>query len=228
MNFINANILIIDDDKELCELLETYLGEEGFLVESVHEGVKGLEKAANGNFSLIILDVMLPGMDGFTILRKLRKTNDTPVFMLTARGEEGDRISGIENGADDYLPKPFNPRELIVRIKAILRRTGRSSTGDIIEAGNLRINTALLNAYVDGEEVPLTSAEFQILEMLMRNPGKTVSRDDISKFVFERELNSFDRSIDVHISNIRKKIGSTDSIKSIRGAGYILTAEVKN
>ncbi|QAR33668.1 response regulator transcription factor [Geovibrio thiophilus] len=228
MNFINANILIIDDDTELCELLETYLGEEGFGVESVHEGKSGLAKAQDGGFSLIILDVMLPGMDGFAILRELRKTNDTPVFMLTARGEETDRISGIENGADDYLPKPFNPRELIVRIKAILRRTGRQTAGVTIEAGTLRINTLRLSAYAGGQEITLTSAEFQILEMLMRSAGKTVSRDDISKCVFERELNSFDRSIDVHISNIRKKIGDPDIIKSIRGAGYILTAEVKN
>ncbi|MGE4497532.1 MAG: response regulator transcription factor [Deferribacterales bacterium] len=228
MNFINANILIIDDDKELCELLETFLGEEGFRIESVHEGRTGLEKALSGNFSLIILDVMLPGLDGFSILRELRKSSDTPVFMLTARGDETDRISGIENGADDYLPKPFNPRELNVRIKAILRRSGRTHAGDVLEAGTLRINTSLLNVYSSGQEIPLTSAEFQILEMLMRNAGKTVSREDISRFVFERELNSFDRSIDVHISNIRKKIGSPDIIKSIRGAGYILTAEAKN
>ncbi|WP_265821194.1 response regulator transcription factor [Geovibrio ferrireducens] len=228
MNFINANILIVDDDTELCELLETYLREERFRVESVHEGRTGLKKALGGGFALIILDVMLPGMDGFAILRELRKTDDTPVFMLTARGEETDRISGIENGADDYLPKPFNPRELIVRIKAILRRTGRQITGETIEAGALRINTSLLSAFAGEQELTLTSAEFQILEMLMRNAGRTVSRDEISKFVFERELNSFDRSIDVHISNIRKKIGNPDIIKSIRGAGYILTAEAKS
>ena len=229
MNSVKAKILLIDDDKELCELLETYLCDEGFNVQSVHEGLQGLNTALEGDFSLIILDVMLPGMDGFSILRELRKKNEElPVFMLTARGDETDRISKIKSGADDYLPKPFNPKELTVRIKAILRRALRLTSGDVLEAGNLKINTSLLTVLAENKEVLLTSTEFQILEMLIRNAGKTVNRDDISKHVFERELSSFDRSIDVHISNIRKKIGNPELIKSIRGSGYILTAELKS
>lgn len=224
----NANILIIDDDKELCELLETYLSEEGFSVSSVHDGIQGLKAVTENTYALVILDVMLPGIDGFRLLKEIRKKKDVPVFMLTARADDKDIITGMETGADDYLSKPYNPRELLVRIKAILRRSGMPAKGEILETGDLYVNTATFNATAGGRDLALTSAEFQILEILIRNAGKTVSRDEISKLVFDRELNTFDRSIDVHISNIRKKIGSADIIKSIRGAGYLLTAEVKN
>lgn len=228
MNTKNANILIIDDDKELCELLDTYLSGEGFTVSSVYDGISGLKAVLEGNYALIILDVMLPGMEGFTLLKEIRKEKNVPVFMLTARGEDADKIAGIETGADDYLSKPYNPRELLVRIKAILRRSSVPVKGEILHSGSLTINTTTLNASAEGRDLALTSAEFHILEILMRSTGKAVSRDEISKLVFDRELNIFDRSIDVHISNIRKKIGSADIIKSIRGSGYILTAEVKS
>lgn len=228
MNLRKANILIIDDDTELCELLESYLCGEGFTVSSVHDGITGLKAVTENAYSIVILDVMLPGMDGFTLLKEIRKIKDVPIFMLTARAEDTDIITGIETGADDYLSKPYNPRELLVRIKAILRRSSIPVKGHILQLGGIRLNTATFNASVGERDLSLTSAEFQILEILMRNSGTSVSREEITRAVFDRELNSFDRSIDVHISNIRKKLGSSDVIKSIRGAGYLLTAEVKS
>jgi two-component system response regulator CpxR len=225
MNTNNSKLLLIDDDKELCELLETYLRSEGFLIDCQHDGQLGLEAARDYSYSLIILDVMLPGIDGFEVLKQLRKTSNTPVFMLTARGEDVERILGIEMGADDYLPKPYNPRELLARIRAILKRSGKIRVPVSTEIGGLIINSSTMSALLNGDELPLTSAEFQILDMLAKNAGNVVSREDISRNIFGRELQSFDRSIDVHVSNIRRKMGNTEIIKSIRGSGYIFVFE---
>ncbi len=228
-------ILVIDDDRELCELLSEYLIPEGFDVETAHTGEDGLEKVWNGSFRIVVLDIMLPGgRNGFEILRQIRSRSEIPVIMLTARGEEVDRIVGLEMGADDYLPKPFNPRELIARIRAVLRRSRYTGTegnaagavrkyriGDVELDGNSRMVSRA------GELVRLTGVEFQILEILMRNYGHVVSRDDLASEVLNRSLSATDRSIDVHVSNLRKKLGAEpgggERVKAIRGAGYIYT-----
>lgn len=225
----NNDILVIDDDTELCELLGEYLEAEGYSITAVHNGREGAEMVINGSFDLIILDVMLPGMGGFDVLKTIRSAKTTPILMLTAKGEDIDRILGLEMGADDYLPKPYNPRELLARIKAVLRRTSDNGAGqsrpETISAGSFTLNTGRLTATFEGAPVPLTVVEFNLLEMLARNAGSTVSREELAKHVLGRELSAFDRSIDVHVSNIRKKAGGADSIKSIRGYGYMITVE---
>jgi len=224
------NILVIDDDIELCELLAEYLATEGYSIYSVHDGVKGAEIVLKENFDLIILDVMLPGMGGFDVLKTIRHEKTTPILMLTAKGDDIDKILGLEMGADDYLPKPYNPRELLARIKAILRRTTAKSSvndsnGENFSIGELFLNKGKFTASFSGRPLGLTVVEFNILEMLADSFGQVVSRDDIAREVLGRELASFDRSIDVHVSNIRKKIGNAEVIKSIRGAGYQLILE---
>ncbi len=214
---------MIDDDVELCGLLAEFLKREGFEVESEHGGRRGLERAREAAFGLVILDVMLPGMDGFQILRELRKTNRTPVLMLTARGEDVDRIMGLEMGADDYLPKPFNPRELAARIRAILRRyepRAEDRSGRIEENGVV-LDPAAREVYESGRPVELTTFEFDILEALMRAAGKVVSRDALMEQLYNRKATPFDRSIDMHISHLRKKLEHNRTlIKTIRSVGY--------
>jgi len=214
--------LLIDDDTELCSLLTEFLKGEGFPVESVHEGRSGLERALRGGFNLVILDVMLPGMDGFEVLRKLRKESRVPVLMLTARGDDVDRIVGLELGADDYLPKPFNPRELVARVRAILRRyEPRTTTGDRLEVNGVVLDPATRQVTVDGEPVELTTFEFDILEILMRGAGRVLSRDDLMENLYSRKATPFDRSIDMHISHLRRKLESKRPfIKTIRSIGY--------
>jgi two-component system response regulator CpxR len=223
-------ILIIDDDVALCELVTEYLEPLGFQIESVHRGDAGAERALAGKHSLVVLDVMLPGLNGFEVLRRIRAESKIPVLMLTARGDDIDRIVGLEIGADDYLPKPFNPRELTARIRAILRRTTteaatepalekRLSVGDIeLDSGTRAVSRA-------GENVELTAVEFDLLEKLMRAAGQIVTRAELSKQVLGRSSSPFDRSIDMHISNLRKKLGpgvdATERIKTVRGVGYI-------
>lgn len=219
-------ILVIDDDTVLCELLGEYLETEGYDIMSVHNGNEGAELVLSEEFDLIILDVMLPGMGGFDVLKTVRKEIMTPILMLTAKGDDIDKIVGLEMGADDYLPKPYNPRELLARIKAILRRSasGKESAArpETISLGGFHLDTAKLTATFNNEPMGLTVVEFNILEMLLSNAGSLVSRENIAQKVLGRELSSFDRSIDVHVSNIRKKAGNPDIIKSIRGAGYQL------
>ncbi len=229
-------ILIIDDDKDLCDLLKDYFAPEGFEVEAVHNGLDGAERALAGSYSLIVLDVMLPGINGFEVLRRIRAASHLPVLMLTARGEDVDRIVGLEIGADDYLPKPFNPRELVARIRAVLRRaessrvpqqtscdTGRLAVGDVELISGTR---TVLRA---GEKVDLTTVEFSILEVLLRQAGQVVSRDDLVKQGMGRNLNAYDRSIDVHVSSLRRKLGvaadGSERIKTIRSIGYQYTTE---
>ncbi|HWB85206.1 MAG TPA: response regulator transcription factor [Bryobacteraceae bacterium] len=217
------HLLLIDDDAELCSLLIEFLKREGFAVDCEHEGNRGLARAVEGGVDLIVLDVMLPGIDGFEILRRLRQQSRVPVIMLTARGEDVDRIVGLELGADDYLPKPFNPHELSARIRAILRRYEARPPA---VAGRLEINGVALDpgtreVLAHGRRVDLTTFEFDILEMLMRSAGRVLSRDVLMENFYNRKATAFDRSIDMHISHLRKKLENGDTlIKTIRGVGY--------
>ena len=220
-------ILLIDDDAELCEMLSEYLRKEGFEVESVQHGTRGLERARSGEHEMIILDVMLPGMNGFDLLRELRTTADVPVLLLTARGDELDRIVGLEIGADDYLPKPFNARELLARIRAIGRRKARTANSPKhpVSVGDVELDPGSRTITLNGKVLEVTTVEFNLLEMLLRAAGSVVSRDDIAGTVLGRELSPFDRSIDVHISKLRKKLGNLpngrERIKTIRNTGYM-------
>lgn len=224
-------ILIIDDDEELCELVSEYLGVEGFEVEAVNDGETGLKRALTGDYDMVILDVMLPKMNGFDVLRNLRAESALPVIMLTARGDDMERIVGLEIGADDYLPKPFNPRELAARLRAILRRavseTDDGDPNDKIEVDGVQVVGSARTATCDGVDLNLTSVEFELLRELLRDAGKVVKKEDLSEHVLERKLSPYDRSLDMHISNLRKKLGSrpdgSDRIKTIRSVGYIYT-----
>jgi two-component system response regulator CpxR len=226
-------ILIIDDDFELCTLVGEYLAAEGFGVEAVHDGETGLQRASHGSYLLIVLDVMLPGMSGFDVLRRLRATSRIPVLLLTARGEDVDRIVGLEIGADDYLPKPFNPRELVARIRAILRRSAADPKGigaprppEILRVGDIELDPATRSVRHGGEPVDLTSVEFNLLEVLLREAGRVVTREQLVSAVLSRKFSPFDRSIDMHVSKVRKKLGDINGeeehIKTVRGVGYIL------
>jgi DNA-binding response OmpR family regulator len=226
-------ILVVDDDRDLCELLDEYLTREGFRIETVYDGETGLAKALAGSYGVVILDVMLPGRrDGFDVLQRMRSQIGTPVLMLTARGEDLDRIIGLEMGADDYLPKPFNPRELVARLHAILRRAnsglGRAATGLATvrcKVGDLEMAKGERRVWQDGRPIELTTAEFDLLEMLLLRVGYIVTREELSESVLGRSPTPYDRSIDVHVSKLRKKLGrdpnGAEMIKSIRGSGYI-------
>jgi len=220
------SLLIVDDDVELCALLVERLAEDGFDLAAVHDGIDGLELASNGGYSLVILDVMLPRMGGIDVLKQLRARSSVPVLMLTARGDDIDRIIGLEVGADDYLPKPFNPRELIARIKAILRRMEERRTDlEKFKAGDILIDTSLREAHVGDRSLQLTTIEFALLEVLVRNPGRALSREYLTGIALGRKLGAFDRTIDVHISNLRRKLDEhrgIQRIKTIRGSGYLL------
>ena len=220
-----SEILLIDDDVELCELVSEYLGGEGFTIDVVHDGEGGLARAQEGRHDLVILDVMLPGLTGFEVLRKLRISSAVPVLMLTARGEDVDRIVGLEMGADDYLPKPFNPRELAARMRAILRRASVDpELGDRITVDDVVVDLGTRAVTVADEEITLTGVELSLLELLVRSAGNVVSRDELSRAALFRRASAFDRSLDVHISNLRRKLGPTveggERIKTVRGVGY--------
>src|SRR6266481_7835200 len=230
-------ILIIDDDFELCTLVSEYLAAEGFRIEAVHDGETGLQRASGGSYLLVVLDVMLPGMSGFDVLRRIRATSRIPVLLLTARGEDVDRIVGLEIGADDYLPKPFNPRELVARIRAILRRTrgkGETPVPEVIRVGDVELDPATRSVQHRGKPVDLTSVEFGLLQVLLREAGRVVTREALVDEVLGRKFSPFDRSIDMHVSKVRKKLGDSDAedhIKTVRGAGYIFALarpKVKN
>jgi DNA-binding response OmpR family regulator len=221
-------VLIVDDDVQLCRLLSERLGTEGFTIAAVHNGIHGLDRALSMEHALVVLDLMLPGMGGLEVLRKLRARSPVPVLILTARGEDIDKILGLEIGADDYVPKPFNPRELVARIRAILRRTSRAATtsGSLI-AGDIRLDPQSREVWVNEAHLALTSVEFTLLELLLRQAGNVVTREQLTESVLGRKLGPFDRVIDVHVSNIRKKLGASENgqrIKSIRGSGYLFVA----
>ena len=212
-------------------MLTEYLSAEHFEVKSVHDGGDALHELQAGEFEILILDVMLPSVGGFDVLRKLGASYTTPILMLTARGDDVDRIVGLELGADDYLGKPFNPRELVARIRAILRRAGNRSKGslpDELSVGPITLNTGTHRVHVGGSAVPLTGAEFRVLELLMRSAGQVISRDAMTEQALGRKLAAYDRSIDTHISNLRRKLdlpaGKTPEIKNVRGSGYTLTS----
>jgi two-component system response regulator CpxR len=218
-----VHILLVDDDAELTSLLSEFLRREGFTVDTEHEGHRGLAHASASGVDLVVLDVMLPGLDGFEILKRLRTVSKVPVMMLTARGEDVDRIVGLELGADDYLPKPFNPRELVARIRAVLRRyePRPAAPGGRVEVSGIMLEPGTREVSANGKPVELTTFEFDILELLMRNAGRVLSRDALMENFYNRKATPFDRSIDMHISHLRKKIENGDSlIKTIRGVGY--------
>jgi len=219
---------VIDDDAALCKLVARFLSAEGFQVETVRTSLQGVERARSGEHELIVLDVMLPGMDGFEILRRLRTESRTPVLMLTARGDDLDRILGLEIGADDYLPKPFNPRELAARIRAILRRANaklQAESSAPMVVGSLELNASARAVRLSGNLVNLTTIEFDLLDRFMKSVGRVVSREELVKEVLGREFSPFDRSIDTHVCNLRKKLGpyadGTERIKGVRGVGYL-------
>ncbi len=224
----DARILLADDDEELTALLSDFLEREGFGVEVAHDGVSALRRASDGNYDAMILDVMLPGRSGIDVLRDLRRESELPVLMLTALGEDIDRILGLELGADDYVPKPCNPREIAARLRAILRRTRGEADGKgltDIELGPVKLGAAARSLHVRGEPVALTGTEFNILAILMREAGHVVSKDVLAQSVLGRTLRPFDRSIDVHISKLRRKLGPAadgDSlIHTIQRGGYL-------
>ena len=225
-------ILVIDDDAELCELLGEYLGQEGFVVESVNEGAAGLDRALSGAHALVVLDVMLPEMNGFDVLRRIRERSKVPVLMLTARGDDVDRIVGLEMGADDYLPKPFNPRELVARIRAVKRRAVSSANApespdrpESVRVGDVELSPQTRVVRRAGEVVELTSVEFSLLELLLRSAGKVVPREELASAALGRKLSAYDRSVDVHMSSLRRKlghrVGTMERIRNIRGVGYM-------
>jgi len=224
-------VLIVDDDIELCELLAARMSDEGFAIEAVHDGARGLERALSREHSLVVLDLMLPGMGGLEVLSRVRQQSPIPVLILTARGEDVDRILGLEIGADDYVSKPFNPRELIARIRAILRRTVRTTAGKHpLVVGDMRLDPAAREARIQGRPLSLTSVEFALLEMLLEHAGRIVTREELTETVLGRKLGPFDRVIDVHVSNIRKKLGTnqeTERIKAIRGSGYLFVVRAE-
>ncbi len=218
-------ILLIDDDVELCALLTEFFKREGLTLEVENDGRRGLERALAGGLDLVILDVMLPGMDGFEILRRIREKSRVPVLMLTARGEDVDRIVGLELGADDYLAKPFNPRELSARIRAILRRIeSHPPERGRLEVNGVQLDPASREVSVNGEPVEVTTLEFDILEILMRSAGRVLSRDALMEALYNRKTTPFDRSIDMHISHLRRKLERDRTlIKTVRGVGYQFT-----
>lgn len=226
---MNNNILIVDDDTELTDLLVQYLEPEGFNVVCVHDGESAVKKALNQVFDAIILDVMLPKLNGFEVLKAIREHLETPVLMLTARGDDIDRIVGLEIGADDYLPKPCNPRELVARLRAILRRTQKIPTQrPIIEHHDIIVDCSKRIVTYHGEPMELTNAEFNILEMLIKSPGQAFSKEELTEYALGRKYTAYDRSIDVHISNLRNKLGDNTEgealVKTVRGFGYMFNA----
>jgi DNA-binding response OmpR family regulator len=223
--------LLVEDDLRLATLTREYLEGHGVSVVHVGDGLRGLSEAVAGKFDVVLLDLMLPGKDGLEVCRELRARSDVPVIVLTARGEEADRVMGLELGADDYLAKPFSPRELLARIRAVVRRA-RGQAGperSAVRVGGLVVDPASMRATLDGQELPLTAYEFALLEALARRAGRVLSREQLMELAKGSAEESFDRSVDVHVSRLRQKLGEDPKrprlIKTVRGAGYVLAAE---
>ena len=225
-------LLVVDDDTELCSLVTQYLKVEGFQVDTANDGQEGIERALSGEYSLVVLDVMLPRVNGFDALRRIRSESRVPVLMLSARAEDIERIVGLEIGADDYMAKPFNPHELVARIRAIIRRTqpiGELATEKVhhptLHVGDIELDKNAWKVRRGGQPVELTALEFNLLEMLLRSAGRVVSREELVQTLLGREFDPFDRSIDMHVSNLRKKLGrqvsGVERIRSVRGVGYV-------
>jgi DNA-binding response OmpR family regulator len=229
-----VRLLVIDDDRKLCRLIGEYLQPLGYEVSAVHNGLEGVERASAEPWQAVILDLMLPGMDGFEVLKRIRAVSDVPVLMLTARGDEADRIVGLEIGADDYLPKTFSTRELLARLRAVMRHSARSGspaeaaavTPAILRVGGLMVSPETRTAEVDGNPLALTPVEFDLLLSLVRGRGRVKSREQLLEEIRDRNYDVFDRSIDVHISGLRKKLGDDPKtprfIRTLRTAGYML------
>jgi two-component system response regulator CpxR len=232
-------VLLIDDDVELCSMLQSYLVKHGFRVTVIHNGKSGLEAAQSRPNAIILLDVMLPDLDGFEVLRRLRSSSAIRVLLLSARGDDVDRIVGLEIGADDYLTKPFNPRELVARIRAVLRRTsradaaldGRNAPPKTVRVGGVELDAAARTVAADGgQTVELTGVEFALLEILMRSPGEVIAREHLTESVLGRKFYQFDRSLDMHVCRLRRKLDQLsgledrvklgEQVKTIRGLGY--------
>ncbi len=227
-----TRVLLIDDDRELVELMRDYLSAEGFAVDAAHDGENGVAAALSGHYDLAVLDVMMPKLDGVAVLRRIREAGNLPVLMLTARGDDADRIIGLEFGADDYVPKPCSPRELTARIRAILKRVSAAKTSAgaaAVAAGELTLWPAQRRAELAGKTLALTSTEFNLLEILARFAGEVVSKQELSSEALGRPLARFDRSIDVHVSNLRQKLGPLPDgrarIQTVVRRGYQLIAQ---
>jgi DNA-binding response OmpR family regulator len=220
-------VLLVDDDSELAETVAEYLREEGFVVDWAGDAAGALSRRAEQSYDILILDVMMPGLNGFELLKRLRRETDTPVLMLTARAEELDRVLGLELGADDYLTKPFHLRELAARLRAILRRQNTLAGAETLRVGRLVLHRRSLSVEIEGRATRLTAAEFLVLEALARSGGRMKSRADLALEALGRPLTAYDRSIDTHVSNVRRKLGIGDGsgiqIRNIRGQGYLLT-----
>ncbi len=225
----NTRILLIEDDPDIARVVETYLRRGGFDVEVVYDGPSGLECALAAPPSLIVLDLMLPGLDGFELLKRLRPTLATPVIMLTARGEAEDRLKGFEHGADDYVPKPFHPPELVARVQAVLRRTQPARTTEVIEVGDLSIDPDKRTVTRAGATLDLTAVEFDLLLVFAANPGRVFRRDDLLNRVWGRDFVGVDRVVDVHVSNLRQKLeldpGNPRYLLTLRRVGYKFSEE---
>ncbi|MCX6605694.1 MAG: response regulator transcription factor [Acidobacteria bacterium] len=220
---MTPTLLMVDDDIELGMLMQEFFATQGVTLELCHDGESGLAKLAENRYDLVLLDVMMPRLDGFAVLARLRKKSQVPVLMLTARLESSSRIRGLEGGADDYLPKPFEPMELLARVRAILRRSGVQS-GPAEQYG-LRVDPGTRTVTADGNRLELTSVEFEIVEVLHAGAGRVVSRDELAQRLYQRDATAFDRAIDVHVSHIRKKLeGLSAKILTVRGVGYQLSA----
>jgi two-component system response regulator CpxR len=221
--------LLIDDDMELCELMREYFAARGMAVEAIHDGRIGLARALNGGHDVILLDVMLPGLEGFEVLRQVRRRSPVPIIMLTARTAREDRVAGLDAGADDYLPKPFEPEELVARIRAVLRRTGRAGfvPAESLEVNGVRLVPGTREVWCEGNRLEITTTEFDILDLMLRSAGRIVSRSEMAAAIYRRPVSAKDRSLDVHVSHLRKKLGPLGGlIRTIRGVGYLFCAEV--
>jgi two-component system response regulator CpxR len=229
---MDQRVLLIDDDAELCALVTRFMAGEGFAVDAATNGRQGVMRALSGDYKLILLDVMMPDMNGFDVLRRIRAESRIPVLMLTARGDTLDRVLGLEMGADDYLPKPFDPPELAARVRAILRRASVQPAGHApVVVADVELDADTRTVRKKGTLIDLTTVEFDLLAALVRAAGSTVSREDLARDVLGREFSPFDRSIDTHVCNLRKKIGlledGTERIKGVRGAGYLYASRGK-
>ena len=222
-------ILMVDDDEGLCELVAEFLGREGYAVTAVHDGASGLGAALEGGFALVILDVMLPVLDGFAVLQRLRRQSNVPVIMLTARASEQDRVGGLGEGADDYLVKPFAAAELLARIRAVLRRTLQQPdrAPSVVQVGDLRLDAPNRAVAFRGVPIELTPTEFTILDVLLRSAGRIVSRDELSGVLYQRQTTPYERSLDVHVSHLRRKLEGVGwtAIRTVRGQGYICVTD---
>lgn len=231
MDELSARILLVDDNPKLCRMVKEYLEPLGYEVSISHNGVEGLDQALHGDFQAVILDVMLPGIDGFEVLRRLRAKSTVPVLMLTGRGEAPDRIAGLDMGADDYVPKTYSPRELLARLRAVIRRSilaadARRAPQPAVVVGDLKVDPETRTAFLCDQAVPLTPTEFDLLLSLARDCGRLKTREQLLLEVADRDFESFDRSIDVHISSLRRKLGDDPRnphfIATVRSAGYLL------